>query len=262
MRRYLYLLWIQWRASLATSMQYRLDFLIDGFLSLWWTVWPIVPLLVVYSLRAEVGSWSLAESLIVIGWFTLLRGFLEGVINPSLIQMVEHIRNGTLDFVLVKPADAQFLVSTAKFSPWKIFDVGAGVSIVALAFFRLGRVPEPAHMLLAAVLLLCAMLVLYSLWILVVCASFWVVRIDNLSHLFNSIFDAARWPISFFRGFWRILFTFIIPLGVMTSYPAMAILGTLHASMALYAASVAVALAVVSRLVWKEALGKYTSASS
>jgi ABC-2 type transport system permease protein len=29
--------------------------------------------------------------------------------------VMDHIRKGTLDFVLLKPADAQFLVSTARF---------------------------------------------------------------------------------------------------------------------------------------------------
>ena len=47
-------------------------------------------------------------------------------------------------------------------------------------------------------LLVVAVLLLYSIWILVVSASFWVVRVDNLSYLFGSIFDAGRWPISVF----------------------------------------------------------------
>ena len=56
----------------------------------------------------------LPESLVVVGFFTLLHAVLEGAVSPSLTAVVEHIRHGTLDFVLLKPADAQFLVSTAK----------------------------------------------------------------------------------------------------------------------------------------------------
>ena len=48
----------------------------------------------------------------VTGWFILLQGVLDGAINPGLQAVIEHIRKGTLDFVLLKPADAQFLVST------------------------------------------------------------------------------------------------------------------------------------------------------
>jgi len=63
-----------------------------------------------------------------------MKGVLEGAVNPSLASVVEHIRKGTLDLVLLKPADAQFLVSTAKFAPWHVVDVVAGAGVVAWAF--------------------------------------------------------------------------------------------------------------------------------
>ena len=84
-------------------------------------------------------------------------------------------------------------------------------------------------MLLALVFLALAVLILYSIWILVVSAAFWVVRVDNLSYLFGSLFDVGRWPISVFKGALRIVFTFVIPLALMTTYPALALLGRLDA---------------------------------
>ena len=68
----------------------------------------------------------------VVGWFTLLHAVLEGAVSPSLTAVVEHVRHGTLDFVLLKPADAQFLVSTAKFEPWHVVDVVGALAIFVL----------------------------------------------------------------------------------------------------------------------------------
>ena len=48
--RYLRLLGVQLRASLATSMQYRVDFLIEGAMSIWWLGWNLVPLLILYEM--------------------------------------------------------------------------------------------------------------------------------------------------------------------------------------------------------------------
>ncbi len=262
MSRYLRLLFVQIRTSLATAMHYRVDFLVQGVISLWWVVWTLVPLLVVFGGRSSIAGWSMPEALMVVAWFTLLRGILEGAINPSLLTIVEHIRLGTLDFVLVKPADAQFLVSTAKFVPWKLLDVVAAGILMFIAFARLGRSPEPTHVALAGVMLIAAVAVMYSLWILVVSAAFWVVRLDNLAYLFSSIFDAARWPLSVFRGVWKFLFTFVIPLGLMTTFPAMALLGTLSPKTAFASLGGALALAVLARLIWTAALARYTSASS
>src|SRR5262249_50105241 len=133
----------------------------------------------------------------------------------------------TLDFVLLKPADAQFLVSTARFQPWRSVDALSALLIFGLAFHRMGRLPSVIHVAAALVLLVGAAVVRCSLWILVISAAFSVVRIDNLSYLFSSIFDAARWPVSIFRGVLRSIFTFVIPLALMTTFPALALLGRL-----------------------------------
>ena len=262
MRRYLRLLAVQLRASTALALQYRLEFLGQGALALLWTAWSLVPLLVVYGGRPGVAGWSFEEALVVIGWFTLMKGVLEGAVNPSLASVVEHIRKGTLDFVLLKPADAQFLVSTARFMPWRVVDVAAGLAIFAVAFARMGRSPSPGAVAAAVLLLGCATLVLYSLWILVISAAFYVVKVDNLSYLFSSIYDAARWPVSVFRGALRLLFTFVVPLALMTTYPALALLGKLDAAVAAQALLGALAFAAVARLTWRRAIGAYTSASS
>jgi ABC-2 type transport system permease protein len=261
--RYLRLLGIQLRASTAVAMQYRVDFLVQGALAIFWTSWSLVPLLVVFGSREGVAGWSFEEALVVIGWFLVMKGILEGAVNPSLASVVEHIRKGTLDFVLLKPADAQFLVSTQKFQPWRVVDALAGNLVFVFAFRRMGRWPEPAHVLAAVLLLACAALILYSVWILVVSAAFFVVKVDNLSFLFVSIFDAARWPADVFGGALRFVFTWVVPLAIMTTFPARALLGKDFGPQdALAALLGAVAFAAFSRLVWLRSIGRYTSASS
>ena len=260
--RYLRLLGVQARASVVTSMQYRFDFVLEGLMSVYWLGWNVLPLLILYGERESVAGWDFPSALVVIGWFTALRGVLEGAINPSLLEVVDKIRTGALDFVLLKPADTQFLVSTARMSPWRIIDVIGGVALVGIAFAMLGRAPAPGDVALAVVMLGAAALVLYSMWIAIIATCFWVVRLDNLTYMFSALFDAARWPVQVFRGFWRLLFTVIIPLAVMTTYPAMAILGTLRPRTAALALAGAVAFAVMARALWRAAIRAYTSASS
>jgi ABC-2 type transport system permease protein len=260
--RYLRLLAVQFRASLQTSMQYRIDFLVQGAMSFFWMAWAVVPLLVVFGKRDRVAGWDLDHALVVMGWFLAMKGVLEGAVNPSLASVVEHIRKGTLDLVLLKPVDAQFLVSTAKFAPWHVVDVAAGVGVIAWAFSRLARWPGAPEVASALLLTLCAVAVLYSMWILVVSAAFFVVKVDNLSFLFLSIFDAARWPVSVFTGFWRLLFTVVIPLALMTTFPAEALLGRIRPAAVLLAVAGSLAFVASARVVWLRAIARYTSASS
>lgn len=260
--RYLRLLALEIRLSLATGMAYRWNFVVDGVVSLLWTALGIVPLYIALHGRPPVQGWTFDRALVVVGFFTLLRGVLDGAVNPSLVAVVDQIRQGTLDFVLLKPADAQFLVSTSRFELWKGLDVLAALGILAWAFRLSGAPPGIGAIALSVVLLACATMVLYSLWILVIAAAFWVVRLDNLAYLFGSIFDFARWPVTIFKGGWRILFTFVIPLALMTTYPAEALLGTIAPQTAVLSVLGSIAFALVARAVWTRAIAQYTSASS
>jgi ABC-2 type transport system permease protein len=262
MKRLLTIVRAQLRASIALALQYRLDFVVEGLLALLWMGVTLVPVLVVFGARQQVAGWSFPEMLLVLGWFVALKGFLEGAISPSLTNVIEHVRKGTLDFVLLKPVDAQLLVSLAKIEPWRVIDVFGALAIFTYAFRRIGHHPSLLHVLLALALLLAAILVLYSIAILVVSIAFFAVRVDNLLYLFQSIFDVARWPTSIFRGALAIIFTYVLPLALMTTYPALALLGRLSAATALGALLSTLLFAGFARLIWRLSIARYTSASS
>lgn len=262
MLRYLKLLWLQLRTSILLSAQYRLDFFLDAGTGLFWTATAIMPLFVVYggANKAGVPGWSFGETLVVVGCFISLQAVLDGAINPSLGAVVDHIRNGTLDFVLLKPADAQFLVSTTRFQLWRAAGLLHASLVFVIAFRELGRFPSAAGVATALVLLVISTALLYSLWILIISLAFIVVKVDNLTYLFTSIFDAARWPSSVFRGALKFVFTFVIPIAVMTTFPAEALLGRLEWATLGYSLLGAVVFAGVARLVWLNSISRYTSA--
>jgi ABC-2 type transport system permease protein len=256
------LLAAQLRASLALAMQYRADFFTDGFIEAFWTATALVPLFVVYGNRASIAGWAFGEALLVTAFFTLLQGILEGIVNPCVAQAVEQIRKGTFDFVLLKPHDAQLLVSTSRIMPWRSINVVTAIVFVVWGFVLLGRAPSVSSVALALVFLAASLIILYSLWMVSVTLAFWVIKVDNLTFLFGAIFDAARWPVSVFKGVLRLVFTFLIPLAMMTTFPAEALLGRAGLTKAIAACAAAVAIFAASRTLWRRAISKYTSASS
>ena len=126
----------------------------------------------------------------------------------------------------------------------------------------IGRGPTVGGLFASFLLLCTSTLLLYSLWILTVSAAFYVVKIDNLTYLFSSVFDAARWPASVFRGALLFVFTFVIPLALMTTYPAEAMLGRSSARVLGIPIAVSLSFFALSRWVWLRSLARYTSASS
>jgi len=129
MRTYLRLFQVQLRISVASAMAYRANFLIEGVFGLAYAALTLLPLIVVYGERESFNGWDFSSALVVMAYFTALHAILEGIVSPSLVDLVERIRNGSFDYVLLKPVDAQAVVSASRYEPWKIFDLFAAIAI-------------------------------------------------------------------------------------------------------------------------------------
>ncbi|KAA3606811.1 MAG: ABC transporter permease [Planctomycetota bacterium] len=261
-RHFLRVLRAQIRVAWMTALQYRSSFLGEFVTAGLWVGFTVAPLFVVYRHREGLAGWTYQESLLVVGFFITLQGLMEAFIDPNLRSVVQHVRKGTLDFILLKPMDAQLQVSIHQSAPAKFPHVLAGLLLIVATAVRLPRAPSPGAWLLAGLILAASVVLLHAIYTLIVCLSFWFVRVDNLSHLLLGFLDTSRWPVNMYRGAIRFFLTFILPLGVMTTYPALALRGLLQPSGAATVAAVALGFLWLSRRVWLLAVARYASASS
>lgn len=261
-RRYLPIIAQLFRASVSAQAQYRFDFLLQLGMAFFWVAWNVAPVWLVFEIRPTVSGWQRPQAMLVMSTFLMLRALIEGLVSPNLTALVTHIRTGTFDFVLLKPMDAQVLVSFSKTVPAKAVDLLAGFLLSVWSINQLDPAPSAPQLVAGLVMLVSGAMTIYGIWLLISCTAFWFVKVDNLTYLFSSIFDAARWPIGVFRGWVRVALTFVVPVAVMTSYPALAVLGLLDVEPAIIAWLTALALVGASRVVWRIALGRYSSASS
>lgn len=251
-----------WRASLLTAMQYRGDFMLQAVMGLLWCFWTVTPLVFVFGHTESVAGWSYPQSMLVLAFFLFLKGLLEAFVEPNLRHLVAMVRDGTLDFLLLKPADAQILVSLGHLTPGRVVDLLAASGLAAWALRQVGHTPSFVELAAAAVCLVASVLILYSIWLMAAATSFWWVRVESLSFLLGAVLDAGRWPSSVYRGLVRVLLTFVVPVTLMTSFPALALQGLLEPAQVLGVVAGAAGFLGLSRFVWRRALARYTSASS
>ncbi|MEZ4238774.1 MAG: ABC-2 family transporter protein [Myxococcota bacterium] len=249
------------RVSLSAAMQYRADFVMDAVTGVVRAVAAVVPLVLLFDHRDTVAGWTEGEVTLVVGLFFLMQGLLSVLVEPNLGEIVEAIRTGSLDFVLLKPADAQLLVSLRRVDPGPVWTLLAALGLVAWSVARMPP-PSPADVAAAAVLLLAGMAAMYGLWLMAICASFWFVRVDNLRFLLWAVTDAGRWPLDVFARWVQVGLLVVVPVGLLTTFPAMALRGTWTGGTVAFGVGVGLAFLAVSRAAWRAALASYTSASS
>jgi ABC-2 type transport system permease protein len=260
-RRYLQVLGVFWRTSLLSELEYRLNFLLAVLSSLGHVLGNTFGLSLFYTGRGSLGGWPFHEALLVMGLCTILQGFNRTLLSPNLARIVEHMRTGTLDFVLLKPIDSQFWLSTRRISPWGLPDISFGAGIVLYAAHRLGLPLSNLAWALGPLLL--GALIQYSLWFILASISIWYVKIHNVTEVLNALLAAGRYPIDALpRGAYRFVFTFIVPVALLTTVPARVALGKPQGAALLVALGFAAGAFLASRYFWRFALRYYTSASS
>jgi ABC-2 type transport system permease protein len=260
--RYLRLLWTFFRVGMMGELAYRVNFFVQLFESLLELGTAVAGLAVIFSYTTTLGGWTPDQVLALVGVFFLLGGAIRLVIQPSLEQLIESVRDGTLDFTLLKPEDAQLLSSIQRVEIWKVTDIGLGIAVLAVALVRLGAAIGVLHAVGFAAALLAGGVIVYSFWMILATSAFWLVRVENILMVFQSMYEAGRWPVSIYPGWLRFALTFIVPVAFAVTVPAQALAGQLTLQVLIGAWIFAAALFAAARLFWRAGLKRYGGASA
>lgn len=249
-----------WRVNLVEELQYRANFLASLLGTLFWIAMALLTLALFFGHTTRLGGWDYWEVVVLLGVFNALTGVIEAVFRPGIGELAEEVRSGKLDLILTRPVDTQLYASFRRLDLWRFADVALGLVLAVYALARLGRWPSPLALLAFAVTLGSAVAVVYAIWVALMSLAFWFVAVENLSVLFDAVYEAARYPVSAYPGALRFVFVYLVPIAWTTTIPAAALTGRLGPAAALGAAGVALASLALTRVLWRAALRRYTSA--
>jgi ABC-2 type transport system permease protein len=256
------LFWLFARTSIQNDTEYRADFFAQILVTLVSIGAQLAAVGVIFRHTPELAGWSLPQVLALLGVYNFMYGFIGAVIAPNMRQLLEDVRQGTLDFALLKPVNSQFLVSVRQFVIWRLSDILLGIGLAIYASVQLSHQISLREALLFPAVLVCGAVIVYSFWLMLATTAFWFTRIDNIEMIFWNIFEAGRYPIDVYPLYIRRFLTFGVPLAFITTIPARALSGGLPASTLLQAVLLAAAMALVSGWFWRLGLRRYGSASS
>ena len=244
-------------------LQYRANFLFELLGNAIYVVAALTTFALIFGQTDSLNGWTADELLALIGIQILVGGLIGLVIRPSMQQLMEHIRLGTLDFMLTKPADSQVLASVQQVN----FGAGAGIlvglAVIGTALVRLGNALGALDALAFVLLILAGLVIVTSFLTVLATFAFWFVRLDNLLVIFQSAFDQAGcYPISIYPAWLRVPLTFLIPVAFAVTIPAESLTGRLTTATALGTLVLTAGFIVVTRWFWRVGLRRYTGASA
>lgn len=250
------------RLGLQNELQYRANFFVQTFTSVLELCAALAEQHVIFSQTDNLGGWKPAELRALLGVYFIVGGCINMLIAPSMRRLMEDVRQGTLDYALTKPEDVQALVSVRQFEIWKLTDILLGTVVLIQALLSEPSMLASIQWGLFAGTLLAGMAMVYSFWLMLATCTFWFVRMDNILFIFQSMYEAGRWPLSIYPGWLRVLLTFLVPVAFAVTIPAEALVGRLNPSMLFTSIGLAVFMLLFSRWFWTVGIRHYSGASA
>ena len=261
-RKYLHVYTKFLQTSLACELEYKTNILIDLITAILSLIGSIFLLSIFFQNEASIGGWEFEQALIIQGIYTILNGITNTWFNPNLTEIVKHIREGTLDFVLLKPIDSQFFISLKKINPSGFLEIILGF-LLLLYCIRINQINlNLSFLTFSLITIICSILILYSLWFLISTTTIWFVKTWNATEVLRSLLYIGRFPLNSFSFSLRIFFSVFIPIAFITTIPSEVFLGISQIWKILLEVIVTSVFLITSRKFWLFALKFYSSASS
>ncbi len=172
-----------------------------------------------------------------------------------------YVIQGFLDYILTKPMSPLF---RSLFGGSDVLDIPMlilSLGFLVYAGMNIGPITL-IGILLYLILVFNAVIIAFSVHIFILGFGIMTADIDNSVMLYRDITRMGQIPVDVYKAPVSFIITFILPVGIMMSFPVKALLGLLSWPMVLIAFIFAGVFLLSSLWFWQFSLKQYQSASS
>jgi len=199
----------------------------------------------------------------LVGASHVIQQIFQAFFLINCTNLSELVRTGKLDFLLLLPINTRFVVSLRQVDLGGFVNAAFGTAVIGYAAHQLHFTPSIPHILGFIALCLAGIVIHYSLMFLLATISFWTVRAQGIVWGYYNLFNIARMPDEAFQGLFKAVFTFAIPMLLVSNVPARVLTDKLEdRNTILLLLAMSVACFALSEFGWRASLRRYTSASS
>jgi ABC-2 type transport system permease protein len=250
------------RYSVVRAMMFRMDFLMWTLVEFLWMGVNVAMVAVIYLHTDSIGGWSQYEMLLLIGTSMIIQRLMMGFFWSNIFEFGRNVRTGHFDFFLAQPGNILFMVSTRKLDLDGLANVFVAVAVVIYSAGKLGLQPGALDIAAYILLLACGLVVNYSLIVLAVSLTFWIIKTEGVEGSWFALTEFSRLPREVFRGLTKVVFVYALPAVIVTNIPARTLLDGINLAEAAWLAAVSAVWFGLAVLVFHRGLRRYASASS
>jgi len=257
MKRYLKLYWLFSTMSLKIAFQHKTGVLFFMFgKALRFGMFFFFILILLKNTKLFAG-YTLAESMVFYLTFNVIDTFTQ-VMFREVYRFRWLVSSGELDGVLVKPYHPFLRVL---FGGMDIMDVFMLIPYIGMLVYYLSLVPllTAGGVVTFFVLVFNALIIATAFHILVLALGVLTTEVDHTIMIYRDISKMAMFPIDIYKEPLRSVLTFVVPIGVMMTFPVKGLLGMLNWNLLIGSLILGVVSLGFALWAWDRALKKYQS---
>jgi ABC-2 type transport system permease protein len=259
MKKYWQIFWHFRKLQLIKMMEYRGDFFFWAIVSLMWTGFNYFFFGLIFTQGDGVPGWSFDQLMILISFFTMIDALTWSVFYPNMKTYTTQIFDGELSRYLILPIRAEFLILIRESTYHNLFRFFVGLAVLIFFTNKMQLSVGLWEIALVVIIFIAGSILLYSLWFLIATIAFWVERLSNINEIMPGLRSVYQVPVSVFTGITGAVFTYLIPLGLITTLPSEVILGDKNYGLILYLIISAIVAMIMSISFFRLSVRKYSS---
>ena len=264
LRRYAGIYAALWKNSVTRETMFKGNFILWIIVELAWFALQLGFISVLYLHTEQIGTWTKWQVVLLVGASHFIQQIFQAFFLVNCINLSELVRSGKLDFLLMLPINTRFLLSMRQVDLGGFVNAASAVVVMIYAAIKLHLSPALATLLGFGALCVIGICIHYCLMFSLATGSFWTVRAQGIVYGYYNLFNIARMPDDAFpkRGIFRSVFTFVLPVLLISNVPARLLTDRLTSSSCLLLVGLAILCALGSEWIWRISVKRYTSASS
>jgi len=250
------------KVNLQIALAYRADTAVNILINLMWLGWELVGLSIIFANTDTLAGWGPGELITLLGVFRLVNLLMAALIWPATEKFNASVRDGSLDYTLIQPADSLLLVSISRIVVWRVWELGLAAVLMIVGVRMSGGVTDLQSLGSFLLLMVSGAIVIYSLWVALIALTFWFVKFDNNVTILQALLDSGRYPATIYPPWLRLIVTYLVPIAVATTVPLQGLRGDLAAAQVALFLAVGAFSFTLARQIWKAGVKRYSGASS
>jgi ABC-2 type transport system permease protein len=252
-----------WRTSITREMSFKGNFILWIVVELLWFGLQLSFVSVVFRQTSQIGSWTAWQVVLLTGASNFIQQIYQAFFLVNCTNLSELVRTGKMDFLLLLPVNTRFVVSTRQVDISSFANAAFAACVMTFAAHKLHLHPTALELAGFAALAVVGLLIHYSLMFMLASVSFWTVRAQGIVWGYYNLFNIARMPDEAFHGVFKAVFTFALPVLLVSNVPVRVLADKLTSpSACLVLLGLGLVWTAISQWFWKVSLRHYTSAST